>query len=336
MKLKIKKIFSFILFFLIKGVVIAQETKKPFVLEHILHKHKINFVNATVYQQIGNYGAIYNTSHLFFSIDLTEKDEIFINASISFGDGITKKTEREGYSLTTTADDLEDYLKDINNTGRKYLLEAFYQKKLGNVTFIGGLIDSTAFIDANKYANDELIQFLNSAFVNNPIAVLPSYNPGIYANYKINKNVSVSGLYMQNKPDKGNVGIIELTYETERFSLRPFYFYLFGTEENKGFGLSADYTFSEKLGFFFRSGNSNIDYNYFISLGSQVRDIFFNDQIGIGFSFIKGKSGIKDIFVSEIYYELSINPRISTTFDIQYMDEIRSDFIYGGRFYISF
>lgn len=310
----------------------AQETKKPF--ENL--KYEINFVNATVYQQIENYGAIYNSSHIFFTLNPTENDEIFVNASIAFGNGITEKTEREGYSLATTADDLEDYLKDINDTGRDYLLEAYYQKTIGNLTITGGLIDSTAFIDANNYANDELSQFLNSAFVNNPIAVLPSYNPGLYISYKISNGYSVSGIYMQNKPDKGNVGVVEIEYETDKISLRPYYFYLFGTEEDKGFGLSGDYTFNDKLGFFFRVGNSNVDYDYFISGGFQVNNILFDDYFGFGYGYIKGDSGVENISVSEVYYTINLNPYIAVTGDIQYMDESKSDFIYGARLYISF
>ncbi len=314
----------------------AQGTEKPFVLEHIFHKHAFSFVNATVYQQISGYGAVYNTSHIFATVDFTKNDEIFLNASITFGNGITDKTEGKGYSLSTTADDLEDYLKDINDTGREYLLEAYYQKTLGKLTISGGLIDSTAFIDSNKYANDEHIQFLNSAFVNNPIAVLPSYNPGLYIHYSINNSSSISALYMNNDPDKGNIGIIEYEYETERISLRPYYFYLFGDGENKGFGVSGDYTLSENTGFFFRFGNSNTDYDFFVSGGFQLKNIFFKDKFGFGYGFIKGDENVENINVSECYYMIKINDSISFTFDIQYMDEKKSDFVYGGRLYLSY
>jgi hypothetical protein len=314
----------------------AQETKKPFVLEHLLHKHEFHLVNTTVYQQIQNYGAVYNTSHLFGFVDFTETDELFFNASVTFGNGITYKTQQEGYSLSTTADDLEDYLKDINDTGREYLLELFYQKKIGRLTISGGLIDSTAFIDANNYANDEHTQFLNSAFVNNPIAVLPSYNWGGYIHYGLTKNAGISVLYMQNKPDKGNVGIVEVDLEIGNLSLRPYYFYLFNAEENKGFGISGDYTLGDKAGFFFRGGNSNVDYDYFVSGGFQVNNLLFDDYIGFGYGYIKGKAGVEDIKVSEVYYTVNLNNYISFTADIQYMDEIKSDFIYGGRVYLMY
>ncbi len=330
---KTKKILSTLL--ITTGTALAQGTEKPFVLEHILHKHLIDFVNATVYQQIDNYATVYNTSNIFAEFNITEKDLIFLNASITFGNGITYKTERKGYSLSPTADDLEDYLKDINGTGREYLLEAYYQKTLGKLTITGGLIDSTAFIDTNKYANDEHTQFLNSAFVNNPIALLPSYNPGIYLHYSLTEKISVSSVYMQAKPDSGNVGVIEVDYDEEKISLKGYYFYLFGGEENKGIGISGDYTLSDKSGFFFRGGCTNTDYRYFISGGFQINKIFFKDYSGLGCGFIKGK-GVEDIKVCEVYYDVSFSPHLSLTLDLQYMDEIETDFIYGSRLYFSF
>ena len=320
---------------LLSGAVFSQETKKPFILEHIPHMPEISFINATVYQQIENYGAIYNTSHIFTDLSITDKDSVFINASITFGNGITEKTEREGYSIATTADDLEDYLKDINDTGREYLLEFFYQKSIGNLTFTGGLIDSTAFIDANRYANDEHTQFLNCAFVNNPIAALPSYNPGVYLHYKVSDSTGISGVYMQNKPDKGNVGILELEYETENIGIRPYYFYIFGGEEYKGFGISGDYSFGDK-GVFLRAGNSNTDYDYFISGGFEISNILNKDKIGIGYGYIHGKKDAENVHTFETYYSYSINTHTTLTADVQYMKESKEDFIYGGRLYLSF
>ena len=314
----------------------AQGTEKPFILEHILHKHILNFSNTTVYQQIKGYGAVYNASHFFSTIKISNSDEIFLNLSIAFGNGITKYLENEGYSLSTTADDLEDYLKDINDTGRKYLLEAYYQKTIKKLTFALGLIDSTAFIDTSKYANDENLQFLNDAFVNNPIAVLPSYNPGIYVYYQIKKNISFSGVYMTNDPDKGNVGIVEIDLKKEGLTVRPYYYYLFGTEENKGFGISGDYDISKKIGLFFRGGYSTSEYKYFISGGCNISNLLFEkDEMGVAFGYIKGRK-VNDINVFETYYELPLLERLFASIDIQYIEEYKSDFVYGGRIYFSY
>ncbi|WP_029520223.1 hypothetical protein [Persephonella sp. IF05-L8] len=330
-----KNLLIIIGFVLFSYVGFAQEPQKPFILEHTFHKHRIDIVNSTVYQQIGEYGAIYNNSNLFTLFKFTSNDELFVNASITFGNGIIYKLERKGYSLFSTAADLEDYLEDINNTGRPYLLEFYYQRYLGKLIFAAGFIDATAYVDANKFANDENTQFLNDAFVNNPIAVLPSYNPGIYLSYKIFNTMGISGVYMQNKPDKGNVGIIEIEYETVSFSIRPYYYYLFGTYENKGAGVSADYSFTKNKGFFFRGGLSNYEYNYFVSGGFQIYSLFLDDQLGFGIGYIH-KNNAEDITVSEAYYKINMSKMVSFTVDIQYMDENIRDFIYGGRLYFSY
>ena len=314
----------------------SQETEKPFIKEHKLHKHRIDFVNSTVFQQVDRYGSVYNTSHIFLTMDFTETDEIFINASVSFGNGLKKKLDREGYSISPTADDLEDDLKNINGTGRKYLMEFFYQKKIQNLVLIGGLIDAAAFVDANRYANDEHTQFLNDVFVNNPIAVIPSYNPGFYIKYSFHQNISVSGVFMQNKPDKGDVGIAEIEYETESLSVRPYYFYVFSGHEHKGFGISSDYAFSDRFGVFFRGGISNVDYDYLLSGGFEAKKLITDDKVGVGAGFIKGKAETENIYVCECYYTVNLNKHLYVSGDLQYIKEKREEVVLGGRVYFSY
>ena len=318
------------------NAVLAEENKKPFVKEHKEHKHKINLVNAAVYQQIKDFGAVYNTSHLFFEYNIDVSQLLFLNASLSFGDGITNKLNEKNYSISSTADDLESYLKDINNTGRKYILEFYYQKSFENFVFIGGLIDSTAFIDTNNYANDEHTQFLNSAFVNNPIAVLPSYNLGVYLKYKFNEDNSLSAVFMDNSPEDDNVFITEYEMEKDFYGFRIFGFQTTKTSQN-GIGISADYTFNGNLGLFFRGGYSNTDYNVFLSLGfEKFKIILDKDSIGLAYGFINGKGYTRDINIAEIFYEVNPKDFIAITFDVQYMKEVNEDFIFGARLYLSY
>ncbi len=323
------------LFLIMIGTSFAQDTEKPFIVEHEKHLHRVNFVNATVFQQIRNYCAIYNTSHVFFSVEPTDTDHLFFNASYTVGNGITKKTERLGYSIATTGDDLEDYLKDINGTGREYLLEIFYQKDIGSLSVAGGIIDSTAFVDTNRYANDEHIQFLNSMFINNPVASLPSYNPGLYVHYQLFKNTGISGVYIKNSPDSGYTGIIEIEHETEKLNVKPYYFYVFGGEEYKGAGLSVDYTVNSRHGLFFRGGMSNGDYDYFLSLGTEVKNLFTKDRVGFAYGFIKGES-VHSITACECYYTVNLSKHLSITADLQYIKESKEDVVAGGRVYLSY
>jgi hypothetical protein len=325
-----------IAFLLLSGGLKAQEVLKPFILEHRLHKHKVDFVNSTVYQQIKKYSTIYNTSHIFLTVDFTETDEIFINGSVSFGNGLKKKLGKEGYSISTTADDLEEYLRNINGTGRKYLLELFYQKKIEKLIIIGGLIDAASFIDANRYANDEHTQFLNDMFVNNPIASIPSYNFGAHAKYSLSNKVSISGVYIQNKPDSGNTGIIEIDIEKGDLSIRPYYFYVFRGEEFKGFGISGDYAFDENTGVFFRAGSSNTDNEYFVSGGLEKKEIFTEDKIGVGIGYIKGRNGSESITACECYYTVAVDKHLFLSGDVQYIKEKKGDIVFGGRVFFSY
>ena len=314
--------------------VFAQETEKPFIQEHEEENHILHIVNATVFQAVKEYSTVYNSSHAFFSLNFNENNLLFVNTSITFGNGLGKKLERLGYSIGSTADDLEDDLKDINGTGRKYLLEAFYQFNNESISFTAGIIDSTAFIDSNEYANDEHLQFLNPALVNNPIAVLPSYNVGANLKLNLNNNIGVDFLYMDNDPDNGNVGIVEFDFSFNNLNLRPYYYYLFGTSESKGIGLSGDYSY-KNLGFFFRLGRNNTDYKNFYSLGVNT-DLEKFGNIGLGYSFIYNNSEAKNIKVVELYHNYKFTEHISFTTDLQYLKELKERLVYGFRFYLEY
>ena len=322
---------GYIVFLLSFSSVLAQETEKPFIKEHKEHKHKIDFVNATVFQAIKRYSTIYNTSHIFFTYHINRNNLFFINSGIAFGDGLNKKLERLGITIGSTAEDLEEYLKDVNGTGRKYILEAFYQFNNDIVSFTAGLIDSTAFIDSNEYANDEHTQFLNPSLVNNPIAVLPSYNLGANLKLKLTDYLETDILYMENKPDNGNVGAIEFDFSFKNLNLRPYYYYLFGNSENKGFGLSGDYTY-RNLGLFFRLGKNNTDYKNFYSFGINT-DLKKFRNIGIGYSFTYNNPDANNIKVIEFYHNYKFTEQITFTTDLQYLKEDKERLVYGFRVY---
>ena len=57
----------------------------------------------------------------------------------------------------------------------KHTLEFGDDNALG---LTGGIIDSTAYIDENAYANDEYTQFMNEALVSGPNGFAPSYDIG--------------------------------------------------------------------------------------------------------------------------------------------------------------
>ncbi|WP_457641966.1 hypothetical protein [Persephonella sp.] len=303
-------------------------SEKSFIQEHFYHKHKIDFVNTTVFQQVDDYSSIYNTTHIFSYLDLTDKDQIFFNVSITFGNGLNKRFEREGYTVFPSGDDLEKYVRNVNETGRKYILELWYKKKTDNNVFVGGLIDSASFIDENKYANDEHTQFLNSAFINNPIAPIRSYNFGFYFKHT-GKIFTYKSVYIKNSPETGKTGIFQINYRTEQLNIRSYYYHNFGNYENKGLGLSSDLS-SGDYGFFVRAGYRFGINDHFFTAGMEKRNIFFEDKMAFASGYID--QNIKK-YVYEIYYLYRINRYFSISVDIQHIKEKKSDFVYGLRFY---
>ena len=113
-----------------------------------------------------------------FSFRPTEQDEFFVNFGFATGNGLNGKTD---FNLAPWAADLEDDVKDINGRNRDYLLTAWYKHTfdLGEdnaLGLTGGIIDATAYIDENAYANDEYTQFMNEALVNASNGFAPSYD----------------------------------------------------------------------------------------------------------------------------------------------------------------
>ena len=88
----------------------------------------------------------------------TDKDEFQITLSCAAGNALNTIAP---FSLVPYSDDLEDDLKDINGRNRDYLLEAWYKHTFAlskdvSLGITGGIIDATAYIDDNNFANDEV------------------------------------------------------------------------------------------------------------------------------------------------------------------------------------
>ncbi|WP_457622014.1 hypothetical protein [Persephonella sp.] len=322
---------AFILMILIGLAYGKNSSEKPFIEEHLYHKHRLDFVNASVFQQSGNYSVFYNTSHLFMYLDLSDLEQIFINNSVTIGNGLNDRFSKKGFSVQPSGDDLQDITQNINNTGRKYILELWYKRKFENSVFVAGLIDSASFIDENNVANDEHTQFLNSALINNPVAPIHSYNPGFYIKHKLN-GVVFKTVFIKNTPEKGNTGFLQINLGGNGFNLRPYYYHTFSDYENKGFGLSSDMDFGDTA-VFFRGSKKIGSGDLFLSSGFQIENIFRNDRIAFGAGLIEQE---KKSYIYEIYYLYRINRYVSFTFDFQQVRESSTERIFGTRLYISY
>lgn len=303
----------------------------------LVHKHVIedteyrfHFLSTAVYQTSEYGGGAYSTNHLICEVN-NGKIGFLINFSPSFGNGINKKMQRRDFSSLPSADDLEGSVRNINGNGRDYILEAFVKLTRENVELIGGLVDTTAFFDTNRFANDEVNQFLNTDLVNNPLSLLPSYNIGLILNlnYSIFK---VSNAIVDGKPDAETVYLLEVGISEKNYNLSLYYFHA-PLCENKGFGVVGDYSF-DNLGFFFRWGiNSSDEYAYFISGGMTYNA--GKHTFGIGFARRKGNK-FADVNVGETYYRYRLLTNLHLTFDYQYIDEVKSTYVLGIRVHFEY
>ncbi|MCX7821988.1 MAG: carbohydrate porin [Syntrophobacterales bacterium] len=311
---------------------------------------------------------------LTVSIKPWEGGEFSGRASFAKGNGLKNKSP---FVLSPNADDLEDDLKNINgHKWQDHLQELWYAHTIRlqeNLSFkvTGGIIDATAFIDDNSYANDELGQFVNEVFVNNPIANLPSYDIGGAVELEWDA-WHLRFVSMTSKNDDGNnyaYFALQLGYKLEtplgEGNYRIYGFltneeFLKGDGEKKaslrGFGVSFDQQIiKDVLGAFFRAGwqddEAFVYYDKFISFGLNVSGSTWgrkNDEIGIGYAYLDGStnSDVAHTHALETYLKFHIfeYKAVSANFsvDFQYMnDDLRDGgknegYIWGIRFNMSF
>ena len=314
------------------------------------------------------------TMDLGFNFHPTEKDEFQVTLSFGAGDGL-KYTPI--FSLATNADDLESDLKDINGRDRDYLLEAWYKHtfKLGEDLSLSGtvgLIDATAYLDQNTYANDETAQFMNEVFVNNPVLNLPSYDLGGILELSL-KDFSIKGLFIGSKTEdwevqdafrgygyyglelshklkdpfgEGNISLIGYTTTKDFVDWDGF-----KGEALKGYGLSFDHSIKEHFGVFVRVGwqddKAAITHQKCYSGGIDISGKLWgreDDNIGLGYAYLKGPSqgDLKSTHAIEGYVKFKTTNFSYLTFDVQYVKDRFNDntkldgTIYGVRFVVNF
>ncbi|MBE0426107.1 MAG: carbohydrate porin [Nitrospirae bacterium] len=297
----------------------------------------------------------------------TDIDEFQITISYAAGNGLNYL---EPFSLVPYADDLEDDLKDINGRNRDYLLEAWYKHTFkfsneGSLVITGGIIDATAYIDDNKFANCECDQFMNEVFVNHRNVNLPSYDLGGVIEFDIS-DISIRGLVMNTKyeSDKDtfknyNYYALQIGYAVDtRLGKGNYRVYGFMTNKKfqcwdgededslKGFGISADQELGKIIGVFARAGWQNdkaiIDHDKLYSAGVNINGQLWgrqDDEIGVAFAYLDGacEGDIDNTSAVEAYVKFRLSEYNDITFDIQHVKDKmmltkdRSGFIYGVR-----
>jgi len=311
------------------------------------------------------------------SVKPTENDEFFLRASFAKGSGFHSESANYPFKLNPNADDLFVDLQNINGHKWDHLQELWYSHKFQiekeiSLKLTAGIIDSTAFIDDNVYAGDELQQFMNEALVHNPLANLPSYDAGVAVEFEWDKlNIKAVGMRSKNDYEKHyGYYALQIGYKLEtELGEGNYRIYGFTTDrkfENwdadaykslKGIGVSFDQQIiKDKLGAFFRAGwqddSAVIDYNRMISFGLNLNGSVWgrkDDEIGVGYAYLKSPSKNPELSRSQVIesyvkFKLFSYKAISSdiTLDYQYIqDKTREEgskagHIYGVRFNLNF
>ncbi len=297
----------------------------------------------------------------------TDADEFQVTFSFASGNGLNYLNL---FSLVPYADDLEDDLKDINGRNRDYLLEAWYKHTFSlskdiSLGITGGIIDATAYVDDNKYANCECTQFMNEAFVNHKNVNLPSYDLGGVIELNVS-NLSIRALIMNSKFETEGEDFKNYDY----YALQVMYtlqshlgegnyrVYGFTTSKSfpcwdgensdtlQGFGISLDQELGKIIGLFARVGwqddTAVIDHDNIYSAGLNINGKLWgreNDEIGLGYAYLAGadQADIDNTNAIEAYTKFKISDFSDVTLDIQYIDDNmkggndRKGIIYGVR-----
>ncbi len=307
-----------------------------------------------------------------------ENGEFFTRWSFAKGSGFKSEGSQYPFSLSPNADDLFVDLKNINNHPRDHLLELWYSHKFElmkdtTLKLTAGVIDAGAFIDDNKYAGDEIAQFMNEVFVHSPLANLPSYDLGLAGELEIGDfHLRAVGIRSKNDDDRrynwigGQIGYrIDTPLGEGNYRLygyvtnkRFFDWDEEGQKALKGIGVSFDQELiKESVGAFFRWAVQDTKardayFKSMYSIGVNLSGGIWgrkDDEVAVGYAYLRAPHNNENIRSSQVIegyvkFKLFSYKSISSdiSFDYQHVREkareegTKSANIYGVRFNVHF
>lgn len=280
---------------------------------------------------------------------LSRHDRLFLKLGFAAGNGLN---EVSSFNIPSWGAALEDDVKNINGSGRDYVLEAWYKHDfvLDRTNALGitlGIIDATQYLDQNAYANDEFIQFMNTALSNAPNTLAPSYDLGIAAEWLVGQWIFsgvIMDVHQDTSPENYSFYGFQSSYRLEsrlgignyRILLNLSRDYVERTaakkQENDILIFSADQQLGNIVGVFTRIGwrleSKRINYRAIYSGGIDIKGAAWGrtlDNIGVGLACLEGGDNrINNTKIAEAYYRTVINPHLSITGDLQYL---RDEFV---------
>ena len=282
-----------------------------------------------------------------FSFRPTERDELSTKLGFAVGNSLN---EVFPFVLNPWAAALEDEVKNINGSGRDYLLTAWYKHTFdlgrgGTLALAAGLIDATDYLDVNAFANDEYTQFMNEALVNGPNGFFPSYDLGGALEWGSGSVEFRAVVMAVNSNEDGNAYQfygIQFDYKVETPLGKGTYRLILdgtsddfldpageGTESRSAASLSLDQELGDTIGVFVRIGTQDddaaVNFKNLFSGGVSISGELWGrerDNVGIGYAFLNGGNLDIDFSqVAEAYARLVLNDYLALTLDIQYVRE---------------
>jgi porin len=282
-----------------------------------------------------------------FTYQATRHDRLFLKLGFAAGNGLNDVAP---FIIPPWGADLEADVENINGSGRDHLLEIWYehvfpidQRNMLGLTL--GIIDASQYLDNNAYANDEYVQFMNPALSNAPNTLLPSYDLGVAAVWRIDR-WTFSGVLMDVHQNLGSDTYtfygIEAGYRLETgLGIGNYRVLLNGDrnlidqtdgrrQKNDILIFSFDQQLVDSVGVFSRLGwrldDEPINYRALYSGGIDIKGRLWDrvlDNVGIGLAYLDGGNNrIINTRIFEAYYRLVVNPYLALTGDAQYMRDV--------------
>ena len=271
-------------------------------------------------------------------------NEFFAWIRLAAGNALNKVG---GVALDAYGEPLEDELKDINGSGRDYLLEVWYKRSfvLPGRALLGvsaGIIDAAEYLGDNEFADEADTQFMNEALETSNIDML-SYRPG--AILELGREAwSLNAVYTRAKTEDGagfNWVSGQVAYQAEsEFGEGNYRVFAFTSDEAfadrsgarsderfKGLGVSFDQEFGEVFGAFVRGiwadDRAVVDFHRLWSGGVNINGSLWGrrqDNAGIGYAYLRGPAGseLRRGEVAEAYVRFQITRRLDLSLDLQF------------------
>ena len=235
---------------------------------------------------------------------------------------------------------LNGYAARLVNQNEINLREAWVRTELFNqrLALSFGRLDLTNYIDNNEAANDETVQFVSDALVNNPLLGLSTNGTGLAAVYDAKTGFTFKLGLQQSDPSATNLSeslftLAEVGYLTRPFSLQEGNYRVWYRRDNSSgshqdaFGVSIDQKFNAGTTFFARYGSADaqLGTDHFYSAGLEFEYgpvLNPQDTWGFGYAFTDLGSGEQED-LSELYYNFHLAEKLRLSLHMQYILESR-------------